>query len=165
MSENKRYVIISPDLATAAGFENLAGAEAAALAFGDGAHVVDTSGTPYHPAVMAVEKGVLEYVGFGSFDSRLGLDANLIWAARKGHPAIVKAFLARGADPAAADDDGGTALHWAVAASSADAVRLLIGAGAPVDTADVRGTTPLALAERKGRDEIARVLKEAGAAA
>ena len=160
---DRRYVVVSPDRATAAGFDTPEGAETAALAFGDGAHVVDTGGTPYHPAVMKVEGGALGYQGYGAVDGRASLDSNLIEGAKKGHAAVVRAFLARGGRADAADDSGGTALHWAVAGGGEAVVRMLIAAGAPVDAADGGGTTPLMVAEKKGKGAIADLLRQAGA--
>jgi hypothetical protein len=159
----RRFYVVSPDNGFAAGYDRIEAAETAALGFGEGAHVVDTTGTPYKPAVMKVEDGVLSYVGYGSFDSRLGIEANLIEAVKKGYPPAVKAFLARGADADAADKNGGTALIWAVARGNAEVVRLLIDAGAEVSRADNGGLTPLALATRKHRTALIEVLRGAGA--
>ncbi|MEO5335576.1 MAG: ankyrin repeat domain-containing protein [Magnetospirillum sp. WYHS-4] len=156
----RRFYTISPDYVTAAGYENLAGAEAAAVAFGNGAHVVDTLSTTYTPAIYRVEEGELRLQGQGSFDHRHGLGANLIEAARKRIPPLVRALLAKGADPDSADHDGGTALHWAVAGGSFDVVRLLVEAGADPRRTDSDGTTPLALARSKHRDTIAEFLEQ-----
>jgi hypothetical protein len=160
----RRYYVVSPDNRFATGYDRPEAAETAALGFGEGAHVVDTVGTPYKPAVMMVEGGELAYVGYGSFDSRLGLDANLIEAVKKGYPPAVKAFLARGADPDATDRNGGTALIWAVARGKAEVVRQLIEAGAEVSRADPDGTTPLGLATRKNKPTLIEILRDAGAA-
>ncbi len=155
----RRYVTISPDLKTAAGFDSAEGAEAAALAFGDGAHVVDTQSSSYHPSVMKVEQGALGLVGYCSLDARMGLDANLLEAAKKGYPPLVRAYLARGADAASMDGRGGTALHWAVAGGAVEAVRLLLDAGADPGAADAKGTTPQDVAERKNRPDLAEILR------
>jgi len=157
----RRFFTVSPDMKTSAGFENREGAEAAALAFGDGAHVVDTLSSPYQPAVQEVAEGELRYVGFGSFNRRDGLDANIIEAAKKGYAPIVRAFLEKGADVNAAAENGATALHWAAAKGSVDIARVLLAAGADVTRTDAKGLTPLALAEQKGRDEVAALLKAA----
>ncbi len=156
---DRRYVVVSPDHETTAGFDTPEGAETAALAFGDGAHVVDSGGTPYHPAVMKVESGVLGYEGYGAVDGRAGSDSNLIEGAKKGHAAVVRAFLARGGKADASDKNGGTALHWAVAGGNAGVVRLLLAAGAKADATDNKGTTPLMLAEKKGKGDIADLLR------
>lgn len=157
--ETRRFITISPDNAHMAGFENLLGAEAAALAYGDGAYVVDTESKPYQPAVQAVEQGLLTYVGYGSFDKRQGLDKNLIEAVKRGAAEAAQAFLVRGADPNATDAAGGTALIWAVARADAALVEILMSAGADVLKADLKGMTPLKLALQKGRTQIASMLQ------
>ncbi len=159
MTETQRFISISPDWASVDGFDNLAGAEAAALAYGDGAYVVDTESNPYQPAVQAVEQGLLTYVGHGSFDYRQGLEENLIEAVKRGATAAALAFLARGANPNAADIAGGTALIWAVARDDGDIVEILLKAGADVKLVDIKGLSPLKLAEDKGRFEIVKLLK------
>lgn len=159
----RRFYALSPDYVTAAGFENLAGAEAAAVAFGEGSHVVDTLSTTYTPAIYRVDGGELRLQGQGSFDHRHGLGANLIEAARKKIPPLVRALIAKGADPNAADHDGGTALHWAVAGGSFEVVRLLLEAGADPVRADKDGMTPLALARLKKRESIADLLEQVAA--
>lgn len=159
----RRHYVMSPDLETAAGFDTAEAAAAAALAMGEGAHVIDTQGEPYQPSVSMVEAARLVLVGHGSIDARLGLGACLIEAARRGYAPMAKAFLAKGADPVAVDAQGAPALLWAVAAGGADVVRLLIETGADVGAADAEGTTALALAEAKGRSAIADMLRAAGA--
>jgi len=157
-------MVVTADNAAAAGFDTLEGAEAAALAYGDGSHVVDTEGQPYQPMAMTVEKGVLAFVGFGAFDARLGPDACLIEAAKKGYPPIVKAFLAKGADANAMDGNASPALIWAVAGGSAEVLGLLIEAGAGVNTADADGMTALGLARRRKARDLEEILLAAGAA-
>ncbi len=156
----RRFFTVSPDLETAAGFENRVGAETAALAFGDGAHVIDTLSNPYQPAVQEVAGGELRYVGYGSFDRRDGLDANIIEAAKKGYAPIVRAFLEKGADVNAAADNGATALHWAAARGGADVVRVLLKAGADTSRPDGNGLTALMLAEKKGHGEVAELIRK-----
>ena len=157
--ETRRYIAISADRASLGGFDNLAGAETAALAFGDNAYVVDTESSPYQPAVQVVEMGILTYVGHGSFDKRQGLDRNLLEAVKRGAAAAAVAFLARGADPDTADASGGTALIWAVAMGDGDSVDILLKAGANQNLADAKGMSALKLAEDKGRTEIAALLR------
>jgi hypothetical protein len=158
----RRFYVIPSDDRLVAGFERLEGAEAAALAFGEGTFVVDTEAPLYQPMLHRVENGVLAYLGFGGWGTKAGRDGGLIEAVRKGHPALVRAFLAKGADPDAADGQGGTALIWAVAVGREDVVRLLLAAGADPGRADDEGTTALALAERKDRAAIAGLLRAAG---
>ncbi len=162
-TEARRYYVVSPDNGHAAGYDRTMGAETAALAHGDGAHVVDTMGMPYQPSVRIVRDGALAYVGYGIFDGRRGADANLIEAAKTGYLPIVKAFLAKGADPNAADRDGGTALIWAAARGKADVVACLLAAGADMSAADTGGLTALGLAVRKKRAEVIDLLRAAGA--
>jgi ankyrin repeat protein len=57
----------------------------------------------------------------------------------------------------------GTALHSAVSAGDADAVRALLDAGADVDARGSAGHTPLHGAAHSGRAQIVRALLEAGA--
>ncbi len=159
----RRFYVVTPDNATAAGFENTEGAEAAALAYGDGAHVIDTEAMPYQPSVRVVEGGEITYVGFGMFDARKGAGGGLIEAAKKGFPPLVRAYLAKGTDPNSTDRHGGTALHWAVAAGKEEALRMILDAGADPNLADGKGVTPLKLAEDRNRPEIVEVLKDAGA--
>lgn len=152
--ETRRYVVISPDRKTVSGFANMDGAEAAAVAFGDGAHVMDTFSGTYEPALQTVEGGEIVLTGHGSFNRKDGFDANLMEAAKRGIVPAVIGFLARGASPNATDDNGGTVLHWAVAGGSMDVVSILIMVGADSEKADNRGLSPLALAEQKGLGEI-----------
>ncbi|NQV48706.1 MAG: ankyrin repeat domain-containing protein [Rhodospirillaceae bacterium] len=161
--ESRRFIVITPDRAVTSGFDNVEGAEAAALAFGNDAHVIDTASRPYQPAVQVVEDSSLNYVGHGSFDKRQGFDKNLIEAVKRDVWAAVLGFLARGASADAADASGGTALIWAVARNSPVIVDILLNAGADVNKADQGGMTPMKIAIEKGRNEISLRLKAAGA--
>ncbi|MDH5747921.1 MAG: ankyrin repeat domain-containing protein [Rhodospirillales bacterium] len=159
----RRFYVVTPDNSAAAGFENTEGAEAAAVAYGDGAHVVDTEAMPYQPSVRVVEGGEIAYVGFGMFDSRKGAGGGLIEAAKKGFPPLVRAYLAKGADPNSTDPHGGTALHWAVAAGNEEAVRMILAEGADPNLPDGKGAPPLKLAEERNKPKIIKLLKDAGA--
>ncbi|MHA1598979.1 MAG: ankyrin repeat domain-containing protein [Alphaproteobacteria bacterium] len=156
--ETRRYVVISPDRKTVSGFDNMPGAEAAAVAFGDGAHIMDTFSGTYEPALQTVEGGEVVLTGHGSFNRKDGFDANLMEAAKRGIVAAVIGFLSRGADANASDDNGGTVLHWAVAHGSLDVVSVLIKVGADPIKTDRRGLSPLALAKKKGLSEIVEKL-------
>lgn len=134
-------------------------AERFAVEFGNGSHIVDTLAAPYYPMVKKVEDGVAVYLEYGGWDMVADPGSNLIEAVKKDCPAIVQAFLAKGSDPNATDRNGGTALIWAVARGDIDAVRLLIDAGAAVNTEDSHGMTALEMARSKHRDEIVALLK------
>ncbi len=62
----------------------------------------------------------------------------------------VRAFLEAGADPNAADEDGATALMYAVWQQDPEVVRLLISVGADVNAADKDGNTALMAAVQDG---------------
>ncbi|MBN7559492.1 ankyrin repeat domain-containing protein [Mycobacteroides abscessus] len=55
----------------------------------------------------------------------------------------IEYLVASGADVNAKDDQGYTPLHLAVAADSAEVVRLLLDSGAEVDAVNNKGETPL----------------------
>ena len=92
-----------------------------------------------------------------------GHEATLADAARRGDRETVRALLAEGADPNAAQGDGATALHWAAYRDDAEAVAGLIRAGADVRRANRYAVTPLALAARNGNAAIIARLLAAGA--
>ncbi len=94
--------------------------------------------------------------------------------AERGAAAVLEAMLACGFDPAVRDKDGVTALHRAAMAGHADAVRVLLAFGAPVNALDgMFSATPLVWAaegwsgkRRTGNDHVgvARLLIAAGSA-
>ncbi len=63
---------------------------------------------------------------------------------------------------APATSHGGPALHWAVAGGRPETVKLLPDKGAEAHARDGEDQTALVLAEARGRDEIAEVLRGAG---
>ncbi len=164
MTEAYRYYVRAPDGRAIFGFESTEGAETAARAYGEGAHVVDTLAQAYRPMLQEMRGGELVISGFGGWDTgRFGLDRDLIEGIKKGHVAIAHAFLAKGADANARDKHGGTALHWAVGGGRPEIVELLLEQGADPTARDAEGQTALALAQERGRDEIAEILRQAGA--
>ena len=165
MAEPYRYYVRSPDGRAMFGFESPEAAETAARAYGEGVHVVDTLAQAYKPMLQEVRGGELVLAGFGGWDTgRFGLDRDLIEGIKKGHVAIAHAFLAKGANANARDSHDGPALHWAVAGSRAETVKLLLDHGADPNARDSQGQTALDLAKARDRDEIAEVLRKAGAA-
>ena len=94
-------------------------------------------------------------------------------AAAAGKTDMVRFLLAKGAD---VDEMGiyhpydrrceervGSALHQAARKGHEDIVSLLLGEGADVNLKDLRGRTPLALAEAAGNDAVKSLLREHGA--
>ncbi len=153
-AEHRQFIVITKDRKAVGGFDNLQGAEAAAVAFGDGTHVVDTKSGAYQPAVQVVEDGALMLVGHGAFDRRQGIDGNLVEAAKRGILPAVIAFLARGADVNAVGPGGGSALMWAVARGNPEIFEIVMAAGGDPDLADNSGLSPRQLAVKKGRMEF-----------
>jgi ankyrin repeat protein len=86
-------------------------------------------------------------------------------AAFFGHPDTVKLLITRGADVAqvARNPMRVQPLHAAVAGRSADAVKMLVEAGAPIDAKQQKGFTPLHEAVRQGNVELTRYLLAHGA--
>ncbi|KAF8733382.1 hypothetical protein HU200_014989 [Digitaria exilis] len=70
---------------------------------------------------------------------------------------VLRYLLARGGDPAAADEKGYTPLHNAAEFGHIKAVRLLLSKGVPVDPLNSRGT-PLHLATAMDHDQPNRVV-------
>ena len=87
----------------------------------------------------------------------------LMSAARQGNIEVLKALLARGADPAALNADGNSALWFACYANSEDCVAALIAAGAPLDSQNVNGATALIYCASAGKTAMVRQLLDAGA--
>jgi ankyrin repeat protein len=58
---------------------------------------------------------------------------------------------------------GRTALAWAVANQDTETVKQLIKAGSDLEMIDKQGNTPLMIAKNNGFEEIANLLKDAGA--
>ena len=95
----------------------------------------------------------------GGEDEGLPLSGAAAWD----HTEVVEALLAAGADLAARESDGWSALLWAASNGRADALRVLLEAGADAEDANESGETALTLATRRGALGAVRVLLEAGA--
>jgi ankyrin repeat protein len=87
----------------------------------------------------------------------------LQWAAHWNDLQTVKALLAAGAKPNAANRYGVTPLHEAATIGSAPLVSVLLRAGAPPDAVYGDGETALMLASRSGSLESVKLLLEADA--
>ncbi len=163
MAGASRFYVRSPDGLSIAGLDDCDAATAAALAWGDGAHLIDTHAQAYHPMAEEVAGGKLVYLEVGGWDTgRFGIDRDLIEAIKKGHAAIVHAFLAKGADADAVDDNGGPALLWAVARRKRDIVELLLRHGADPARCDGDGRCAADLARDRGLADMVLLLEQAG---
>ncbi|RYP65038.1 hypothetical protein DL771_008492 [Monosporascus sp. 5C6A] len=80
-----------------------------------------------------------------------------------GHEAIVRLLLKKGANVAAEDDGGKTALHWAVENGHKSVAQTLWESGANVDVKDTNGWTALHIAAAKGHQGLAELLLVKGA--
>jgi ankyrin repeat protein len=88
----------------------------------------------------------------------------LFFAARSGHPAVVKTLLDRGADPKARSVTGTTPLMLAAASGNTAVVDALLNAGADVNAKDAaRDETPLMFAAARNRVDVIRLLTKRGA--
>ncbi|XP_049795993.1 speckle-type POZ protein-like [Schistocerca nitens] len=87
----------------------------------------------------------------------------LLQAAKQQAVGELRALIAAGADVAARDGSGRTALHCAAGWGDVEAARLLVGAGAAVDARTDGGWTPLHCAAANGHAEVAAALLVAGA--
>ena len=90
-------------------------------------------------------------------------DAALIEAARRGDTGEVRRLLDEGASVTARDPEGATALVAAAYGNHLEPARALVAAGADVNLPDGNGVTPLAHARQRGQEQIAGILREAGA--
>jgi hypothetical protein len=157
--DSHRYYVRSPDGRMITGYDRPDAAKAVALEYGEGAVVVDTLAQAYYPVAEEVIGGELLHAGLGGWNAGKQNPAkDLIEAIRKGHPAVVHAFLAKGSDPNSRDANGGTALHWAASRGSAEIARLLLDAGADPGATDAQDNTPLQVAEAKGRAKLVELL-------
>lgn len=84
-------------------------------------------------------------------------------AAMRGDTAVVRALIAKKADVNAPQNDGSTALHWAVYRGDRDLVQMLVRAGADPRAATREGVTPLWLASVNGDAKVLSALIEGGA--
>ncbi|HYD18641.1 MAG TPA: ankyrin repeat domain-containing protein [Patescibacteria group bacterium] len=78
----------------------------------------------------------------------------LVRASKKGELEKVRGLLAAGVPVDAADENGWTALSWAVKNRHADIARALIDAGADAEHESKNGWTPMALAVKSGSPAI-----------
>lgn len=162
MANPRRFYVRAPGGRAIFGFDTQDAARATALEYGDGALVIDTLAQPYRPMLQECVGGEIVYAGYGGWDTgRFGADRDLIEGIKKGHVAIVHAFLAKGADANTRDAGGGPALHWAVGGGKAEIVELLLDHGADASARDGHGQTARDLAIKRRRMALAALLEHA----
>lgn len=118
-----------------------------------------------HPLRLAISQNKLEMV---ELLFRKGVDINSFYplhlAASEGHLDIAKFLLANGFKINARDKDGTTPLHLAASKDCLEMTELLIRNGAEVNSMSWFGlSTPLAVAQELGYEEMANLLKSYGA--
>lgn len=114
--------------------------------------------------------------GMDAGDTTLGPGTTpLMRAARAGDAAVMKALLAKGADPNLTTKDGNTALQFAAGvgyrdkntkgteAEALEALKLAVGLGLDIDRENNRGETALHGAAYRGADTIVQYLVDHGA--
>ncbi|KAM3077065.1 hypothetical protein ACMFMF_004980 [Clarireedia jacksonii] len=87
----------------------------------------------------------------------------LSWAAIRGHEAVVKLLLERGAKLEAKDRDSQTPLLWAAQRGHKAVVKLLLERGAKLEAKDRDSQTPLLWAAQRGHEAVVKLLLERGA--
>ena len=108
--------------------------------------------------VFSVACAVLVAAGARAAD-----EPRVVQIVKTGDHAALRAALARPIDVNAREVDGTTALHWAARNDDAEAVSLLLKAGAHADAANRYSVTPIALAAANGDAPIVEALIAAGA--
>jgi hypothetical protein len=117
-------------------------------------------------AYFGVDKAVQFLIGSDSPDPKDSYCRTpLSWAAERGHEAVVKLLLEKGADLETRDDNSGqTPLSLAAESGHEVMVKLLLEKGADLETRDDNsGRTPLSLAAESGHEAVVKLLLEKGA--
>src|SRR5207245_1653184 len=87
----------------------------------------------------------------------------LMEAAERGEAETLRLLLKQGADPNVANEEGQTALYFALREYHTDIARALLEAGADINHADRHGDTALILAARADDKDLVRLLLKKGA--
>jgi len=158
--DGARYFVRSADGESTACCGDREEAERAALACGEGAHLVDTQAPAYVPMIQQVIDGELRILGVGGWGAdRLSVEQNFLQAIKRKQLPIVHAFLTAGANPDARDDQGRPAIIWAVASGRPEIVKFLLERGADPNATDPDGTTALSLAAERRASRIIEILE------
>ncbi|KAG9397269.1 Ankyrin repeats (3 copies) [Carpediemonas membranifera] len=125
----------------------------------------DQGRTPLIAAAIGSHSDVVELllsrgatIDLGGSDGR----TSLMEACLHGRTSVVEVLIERGADRELADPSGSTALHHAVEGGHA-CVGVMLRAGCNVNARKTNGCTALYLAAKEGRNEILKMLVDAGA--
>lgn len=137
-----------------------------------------TPETQAAPAAMAPDEALIYYAAHGNAGGVAQAlhdgadievrDANgltpLMWAAQQKVASVVSLLLERGANPYVRDNAGWTPLHCAASGGSAESLEnLLASCGDSLEALNNEAETPLLVAVRMHREDIARMLVDAGA--
>lgn len=115
----------------------------------------------HNAAAMGRARTVKAFLREG-MPQKLGADSYTVLhvAAENGNVEIIDIALANGGDINGQDSRGRTPLHSAVEANKFGAVQRLLARGANRNIADSGGNTPEDVAKRRGRENIAHLLKQ-----
>ena len=115
-----------------------------------------------HFGIVETAVALLEMKKWDLNATDMGGNTALLWAARKGHGAIVKMLLEWGdVTPDAANNDGQTPLSWAAQYGYGDVVKMLLEReDVSPNTVDNDGRTPLLWAAKYGRKGVLKMLLE-----
>jgi len=83
-------------------------------------------------------------------------------AAEKGHEAVVKLLLEKGANIESITGGGRTPLSWAAEKGHEAVIKLLLEKGANIESKGIYGRTPLSWAAEKGHEAVVKLLLEKG---
>lgn len=125
-------------------------------------NIVNNEG--FTPLILACYKGnvavaqfIIENEATVNYNSSYG--SALMAATVKGKVELVKTLLDYKADPNLADDQGNTALIYAVQFQNSSIIKLLLAHGAQRDAKDAKGQTVFEYAVKTGNEAIINLIK------